>query len=88
MALALASCAARVSPRRALWGRQSNSILTSGTPLRRFWAIMGAPEISDGGQKRPKKFNTATFWHPGAVWRLKKVILERVRKTIEDLLGI
>ena len=47
------------------------------------WAILvnfGEPSKSRGCQKRHKKLNTATFWHPKAIGRRKKVVLEGARK--------
>ena len=39
-----------------------------------FWSLLGTPQKPRGRQKRAKKFNTATFWHPGAAKRRQKVV--------------
>ena len=45
-----------------------------------FWSLLGTPQKPRGRQKRPKKFNTATFGHPGAAKRWKKEVLDDAKK--------
>ena len=42
----------------------------------RFWNTFRTHQNPAWVQKRPEKFNTATFWHLGTARRHQKVVLE------------
>ena len=74
-----------------LWKKVRTSVSASDSVLNHFgvtWSILvdfGKPQNPGGCQKRSKKINTATFWHPKAAGRRKNVDLEGAWKINRNL---
>ena len=50
-----------------------------------FGDLLGPPSKPVAVPKRPRKFNTGTFWRPGTAQELKKSTLGRVQKFVRKI---